>query len=151
MANTVAIPKLGNINYKIKRASAGLGLFALEDIKKETWLIEYVGKIVVGKKEVKDYPPNNQYLFEVNSAYMIDGRERSNIARYINHSCKPNCEASIIAKRVFIKTIKNIKAGEEFTYDYGKEFIDEHIKPYGCRCAPCKTDTKERNSEKIVK
>jgi len=43
--------------------------------------------------------------------------------------------------RVFIKAIKNIAAGEEFTYDYGKEYVDEYIKPYGCRCTPCATKT----------
>ncbi len=138
----MAIPKLGDVKYKVKRSSAGLGLFADEPVKKGTWLIEYVGKIILGKKEVENYPITNQYLFEVTTSRMIDGRERSNTARYINHSCKPNCEAEIFSSRVFIKTIKNIKAGEEFTYDYGKEFVDEHIKPYGCRCTPCKTKAK---------
>ncbi len=131
------IPKLGNVRYKVKRSSAGLGLFAEEPVKKGTWIIEYVGKIIRGRKEVEDYPATNQYLFETSSVRMIDGRERSNTARYINHSCKPNCEAEIFAGRVFIKAIKKISTGEEFSYDYGKEFVDEHIKPHGCRCAPC--------------
>ena len=131
------IPKLGNVKYKVKRSSAGLGLFADEPIKKNTWIIEYVGKILNGKKEVDNYPAN-KYLFETSSTRMIDGSARSNTARYINHSCKPNCEAEIFSGRVFIKSIKPIIAGEEFTYDYGKEYVDEHIKPYGCRCAPCK-------------
>lgn len=132
----MAIPKLGNVKYNVKRSSAGLGLFAAEPIKKGTWIIEYVGKIILGKKEVEDYPAN-KYLFEINSARMIDGSARSNTARYINHSHKPNCEVEIIAGRVFIKAIKNIAEGEEFTYNYGKEYVDEYIKPYGCRCAPC--------------
>ncbi len=132
------IPKLGNIKYKLKRSSAGLGLFAEEPVKKGTWIIEYVGKIISGKKEVSEYPVNNLYLFETSATRMIDGRVRSNTARYINHSCKPNCETEIFSGRVFIKAIKKIEAGEEFLYDYGKEYIDEHIKPYGCRCAPCK-------------
>ncbi|OIO30282.1 hypothetical protein AUJ77_03505 [Candidatus Nomurabacteria bacterium CG1_02_43_90] len=131
------IPKLGNVKYKVKRSSAGLGLFADEPIKKNTWIIEYVGKILNGKKEVDNYPAN-KYLFETSNTRMIDGSARSNTARYINHSCKPNCEAEIFSGRVFIKSIKPIIAGEEFTYDYGKEYIDEHIKPYGCRCTHCK-------------
>ncbi len=136
------IPKLGNIKYKVKRSSSGLGLFTVEPVKKGTWIIEYVGKIISGKKEVAEYPVNNLYLFETSTVRMIDGRERSNTARYINHSCKPNCEAEIFAGRVFIKAIKKIEAGEEFSYDYGKEYIDEHIKPNGCFCAPCKAISK---------
>jgi len=132
----MAIPKLGNVKYKVKRSSAGLGLFAAELIKRDTWIIEYVGKIILGKKDVEEYPAN-KYLFEISSTRMIDGSARSNTARYINHSHKPNCEVEIISNRVFIKTIKNIAAGDEFTYDYGKEYVDEYIKPYGCRCAPC--------------
>lgn len=139
----MAIPKLGNVKYKVKRSSAGLGLFAEEPIKKGTWIIEYVGELILGKKEVTDYPAN-KYLFEINGAHMIDGSDRSNTARYINHSHKPNCEVEIVAKRVFVKTIKNIAVGEEFTYDYGKEYVDEYIKPYGCRCAPCQSKVSKK-------
>ena len=53
----------------------------------------------------------------------------------IHHSCNPNCEPEIERGRVFIDAIKNIKAGQEFVYDYGEEYFDEHIKPFGCRCA----------------
>lgn len=131
----MAIPKLGNVKYKVKRSSAGLGLFALEPVKKGTWIIEYVGRIIQGKEAVNSI--ENKYLFETSSIRMIDGSARSNTARYINHACKPNCEPEIFSGRVFIKVIKNIQAGEEFTYNYGKEYVDEYIKPYGCRCATC--------------
>lgn len=134
----MAIPKLGEVKYKVKKSSAGLGLFADEDIKKGTWVIEYVGSIVSGKKEVENYK-ENKYLFETSKTRMIDGSTRSNTARYINHSCKPNCEVEIIGGRVFVRTLKKIAKGEEFNYDYGKEYTDEYIKPYGCRCAPCKS------------
>ena len=134
----MAIPKLGEVKYKVKKSSAGLGLFADEDIKKGTWIIEYVGSIVTGKKEVENYK-ENKYLFETSKTRMIDGSARSNTARYINHSCKPNCEVEIIGGRVFVRTVKPIKKGEEFNYDYGSEYTDEYIKPYGFRCVPCKT------------
>lgn len=130
------IPVLGNTKYKVKRSSAGLGLFAEEPIKHGTWIIEYVGTLILGKKAVEDYPAN-KYLFETSSVRMIDGSIRLNIARYINHSCNPNCEVEIIGGRVFVKAIKRIEAGEEFTYDYGEEYVDEYIKPYGCRCTSC--------------
>ena len=131
------IPKIGDVKYKVKKSSAGLGLFAAEPIKRGTWIIEYVGKIISGKKEVEDYP-ENKYLFETSATRMIDGSARSNTARYINHSCKPNCEVDIIGGRVFVKAVKRIEAGEELNYDYGEEYTDEYIKPYGCRCVSCK-------------
>lgn len=131
------IPKLGTVSYKVRRSSAGLGLFATAPIKRGTWVIEYVGKVLRGR-EVTAHP-GNKYLFETSKTRMIDGVERSNTARYINHSCKPNCEADIFGGRVFIKAIHRIEAGEELTYDYGKEYTDQFIKPHGCRCRACKT------------
>lgn len=136
----MAIPKLGNVKYKVKKSAAGLGLFAEEPIKKGTWIIEYVGTIISGKKEVENYK-ENKYLFETSSTRMIDGSARSNTARYINHSCKPNCEVEIFSGRVFVRAIKPIKVGEEFNYDYGEEYVDEYIKPYGCRCGSCKINS----------
>lgn len=124
------------MKYKVKRSSAGLGLFAVEPIKRGTWVIEYVGKVLRGK-EITAHKAN-KYLFETNKARMIDGSARSNTARYINHSCKPNCEPEIFHGRVFIKAIKRIEVGDELTYDYGKEYTNEYIKPYGCQCVPCK-------------
>lgn len=131
------IPKIGAVKYRVGKSNAGLGIFAIEPIKRGTWIIEYVGKIINGKKAVEDYK-ENKYLFETSAVRMIDGSSRSNTARYINHSCKPNCEVDIIGGRVFVKAIKRIERGEELNYDYGKEYFDEYIKPYGCRCAYCK-------------
>ncbi|KKT29907.1 MAG: Nuclear protein SET [Parcubacteria group bacterium GW2011_GWA1_44_13] len=132
------IPKIGNVKYKVKKSNAGLGIFAEEPIKRGTWIIEYVGKVINGRKEVEAYP-DNKYLFETSAVRMIDGSARSNTARYINHSCKPNCEVDIIGGRVFVKAIKRIEAGEELNYDYGKEYFDEYIKDMPCRCAYCKS------------
>ncbi len=120
--------------YKVKRGISGLGLFAIKDIKKGDWIIEYVG-VLRPNKEVEGN--TTRYLFEVNNKWTIDGGARSNTARYANHSCRPNAESEIIKNQVFIRAIKNIKVGDEITYDYGKEYVDEFIKPYGCRCAKC--------------
>ncbi|MBI5400817.1 MAG: SET domain-containing protein [Candidatus Yonathbacteria bacterium] len=140
------IPKLGDVKYKVKRSSAGLGLFAVEPIKRGTWVIEYVGKILRGK-EVAEYPVN-KYLFETSAVRMIDGSARSNTARYINHSCKPNCEVEIFGGRVFVKVIKRIEVGEELTYDYGENYFDEYIKKPHCRCAPCKGNEGNRKNKR---
>lgn len=117
---------------RVARASAGLGLYATRPFKKGERIIEYVGRTLTNAEE---YSSRSKYLFEVNSRKTIDGAVRTNIARYINHSCKPNCEPEIERGHIFIDAIKNIKAGEELVYDYGEEYFNEHIKPYGCRCA----------------
>jgi uncharacterized protein len=121
---------------RVGRASAGLGLFATRPFKKGERIIEYVGRTLTNAEE---YSSRSKYLFEVNSRKTIDGAIRSNIARYINHSCTPNCEPEIVRGRIFIDAVKGIKAGEEFVYDYGEEYFNEHIRPYGCRCVKHRT------------
>lgn len=116
---------------RVGRSSAGLGLFATRPFKKGERIIEYFGRVISKEEE---YTSRSKYLFEINSRKTIDGTTRKNTARYINHSCKPNCEPEIVKGRVFIDAIKNIKPGEELCYDYGEEYFDEHIKPFGCRC-----------------
>jgi SET domain-containing protein len=115
-----------------KRSSAGLGLYTKEPIEKGGFVIEYVGKILTRKESNEK---GGKYLFETSRDRVIDGTDRKNIARYINHSCDPNCEIDIVRGRVFVSSIRPIKAGEELTYDYGKEYYDEFIKPHGCRCS----------------
>jgi hypothetical protein len=117
---------------KVKRGLAGLGLFAGENIKKKEMIVEYIGNILTA--EEADKKVTSQYLFEINRNKTIDGTPRWNTARYANHSCAPNAESDIKKGRVFVIATKNIKEGEEIVYDYGEEFCEEHIKPYGCRC-----------------
>lgn len=117
---------------KAKRGLAGLGLFAMEDIKKGEKIIEYIGNIL-NKKEA-DEAPANMYLFEVNRNKTIDGSVRWNIARYCNHSCDGNAESEIRKGKVYIVAIKDIKAGDEIVYDYGEEFYKEYIAKKGCKC-----------------
>lgn len=122
--------------YRVGRASAGLGLFASEPIKKGARIIEYTGERITNTEADRR---GGQYLFEISSRTTIDGKGRENIARYINHACDPNCESRIERGRVFIYAIKRIEPGEELTYDYGEEFVREHIAPKGCRCRSCST------------
>jgi SET domain-containing protein len=119
-----------------KRSSAGLGLFAGEPIKRGETIIEYVGPTISTDEADKK---GGKYLFSLNEKWTIDGSDRSNTARYINHSCKPNAYAELSAneKRVFIIAKRAIKLGEEITYDYGKEYVEMMITPYGCKCASC--------------
>jgi SET domain-containing protein len=120
----------------VKRSSAGLGLFAAEDYKRGDIIIEYVGTIISTAEADKK---GGKYLFSLNEDWVIDGSSRSNTARYINHSCKPNCYAELSAdeRQVFIIAKRAIKSGEELCYNYGKEYVDIMIKPSGCKCASC--------------
>ena len=74
------------------------------------------------------------YIFELNKKYDIDGSPLYNKARYINHSCDPNCEVDIVNNEIWISSIKNIKKGEELSYDYGYEFDSEDYKDHSCKC-----------------
>ncbi len=117
-----------------KRGVNGLGLFAKVPMKKGDCIIEYVGEVIDNKEANRR---GGRYLFQTSANRHLDGKGRDNIARYINHSCRPNCEADTVRGRVFISAIKNIAAGEELNYDYGKEYWNEHIKPKGCLCVRC--------------
>lgn len=124
----------GGYKLKVKRSFAGLGLFTQEPIKKGSCIIEYTGKTLT-KEE--DEASNSSYLFYISRDKTIDGGARSNTARYINHSCRPNCEIEIWGKRVWVFAKRNIKAGEELNYDYDTEYFNEYIKPKGCTCVKC--------------
>ncbi len=120
----------------VKRASpgSGLGLFARTAFEAGETVIEYTGKKI--PTTVAD-TLGTKYLFDLENGFTIDGSPRSNTARYINHSCEPNCEAEQDGERIFIHTLRPIEQGEEFTFDYGEEYFDEFIKPHGCRCEAC--------------
>lgn len=126
----------------VKRAAkgAGLGLFAEEPIKKGEYIIDYVGEILPNA-QCEEHP--GKYLFEVDDHFTIDGSARENIARYINHACKPNAEVEIEQGEINIYAIKNIEIGEEITYHYGKDYFNGFIKPIGCQCISCQKKTKQ--------
>jgi SET domain-containing protein len=126
--------------YVIKRTETGLGLITLKAISKGTRIIEYFGPLVPNEEVEKR---TGKYFFELNDKFSVDGSPRDNIARYINHSCRPNAEAIISRnERIWIWAKRDIKAGEELTYDYGKDYFDNVIKPMGCRCVRCQSKPK---------
>lgn len=124
----------GGFALRVRRSKTGKGLFTEEDIPKGVCIVEYTGRPISEEVAIRD---EGKYLFEVGKNKTIDGNIPSNIARYINHSCAPNCEALGPAGRIFIFSRKRIPAGSELFYDYGKEYFDRHIKPKGCRCTKC--------------
>ncbi len=120
--------------FAVKRSSVGLGLFCRQPIRRGSLVVEYTGRLLPAEEA---YRRGGRYLFEVNSKWIVDGSGRENISRYINHSCRPNCEPRVRGMRILIYALRAIRAGEELTYDYGKEYFDELIKPVGCKCAKC--------------
>ena len=124
----------GGYTLRVRQSPTGRGLFADEDIPKGACILEYTGKPVSEEVAKRDL---GKYLFEIAPRKTVDGNIPTNLARHINHSCVPNCEAVGPQDRVFIFSRKRIKAGTELSYDYGKEYFDEHITPRGCRCSKC--------------
>jgi SET domain-containing protein len=120
----------------LKKSNSGLGLFTTFDIKKGDLVIEYTGEKIT---EAEANRRGGKYLFELNDDWTIDGKGRENKARYINHSCKPNSypELDENEERIFIYAKRNIKAGEELTYNYGKMYFNDLIKVDGCKCDHC--------------
>lgn len=134
------------LKWKIKKSSMhGRGIFAKHDISKNEKIIQYIGEKITKKegdirsnrriqRYLKSKTTGSVYIFELNSKYDIDGTPNYNKAKYINHSCNPNCEVKIIKNEIWIFSIKNIRKDEELSYDYGYDFDKEDYKDHKCRC-----------------
>src|ERR1700712_1780689 len=107
-----------NKPYRIGRSRTGLGLFATKKIRKGSKIVRYFGPMLASTNK-KHHGVANKYPFEITNRWPIDGSVRKNIARYINHACKPNAESDVSKKklRVEIRAIKDIQPGDEINYD----------------------------------
>ena len=121
----------------------GTGAFAIRTIRKGTRIVEYLGQRVSWRTADKRYDDekmsrHHTFLFTVDDKTVIDAAVGGSDARFINHSCDPNCEAINDRKRIFIEAIKTIPAGTELVYDYQYERTDDHTAEdeefYRCRC-----------------
>jgi len=136
----------------------GNGIFAARDLPAGSRVIEYRGLRLTHAKVDKMYAGNAEtghtFLFTLNDKYVIDGNQGGNAARWINHSCAPNCQAFLIEHpgrdrkldRVVIETLRDVKAGEELSYNYAITLAERHTprlkKLWACRCgAPDCTGT----------
>lgn len=144
----------------VTRRSAihGNGMFAAADIPAGTRLIQYKGKLLTQAESDELYgdgaDTGHTFLFSLNDDYVIDANQQGNSARWINHGCAPNCEAVVDEDaggdrrrdRVFIESIRDIRKGEELTYNYGIVLGVPHTRAmkriWACRCgAPRCTGT----------
>ena len=109
--------------YKIIKSNIHhQGLCAARNIKIDEKVIEYIGKKITHEQAEKDakYGYDVTYLFTLNKKYLLDGDFKFNTARLINHSCDPNCEVLDISKtKIWVTAMRDIKKGEELSYDYG--------------------------------
>lgn len=127
-------PRAPLFQLRVGKSATGCGIFAVEEIPPRRFIIEYYGKLVSSKAADNVC---GRYLFDLENGKTILGGTRKNKARYVNHACRPNAEVRIAKNRIYIYSTKRIKAGEEVTYDYGKEYFTMFIKPHGCKCRTC--------------
>jgi SET domain-containing protein len=107
----------------------GKGVFAAQPIPKGTRIIQYIGERIPKAESAERLAQGNVYLFALNDRYDIDGQTLKNTARYINHSCDPNCEAVVTKHTIWIMALRDIQEGEELSYNYGLT-----AKQYPCHC-----------------
>jgi len=121
----------------------GLGAFSTRRIPSGTRLIEYVGERITPAEADARYPdqpgtPHHTCLFAIDDDIVIDAAVDGNDARFINHSCDPNCDAVVEDDRIWIETIRNVEPGEELAYDYAFVLPERHTmaarRRFPCRC-----------------
>ena len=126
-------------SFRVGRALTGLGLFATKPIKRLAYIATYRGRRISAEEADRLEARGSRYMFEINSRWTIDGSPRWNLARYINHSCRPNAKPVGRNGGIVIVALRRIEQGEEITSDYGKEYLDYFIAEGGCRCDHCRS------------
>ncbi|XP_038573924.1 histone-lysine N-methyltransferase 2C isoform X8 [Micropterus salmoides] len=128
--------------YLARSRIQGLGLFAAKDIEKQTMMIEYNGTILrneVAIRKEKIYRSQNRevFMFRIDSEHVVDATRTGGLARYINHSCAPNCVAEVVTfergYKIIISCIRRIDKGEELCFDYQFDTVEGHHK-IACHC-----------------
>ena len=110
----------------------GTGGFAKAAIREGTRILEYLGERISKGESLRRCEQNNAFIFTLNDEQDLDGNVTWNPARFINHSCAPNCEAEKDGDRIWIIATRDIRAGEEIAFNYGYDLED--YKDYPCRC-----------------
>jgi hypothetical protein len=125
-------------SYRIGRSVTGLGLFATKPIKRGAYIATYRGRRITTEESDRREARGAKYMFALNKRWVIDGSPRWNMARYINHSCRPNAKPVGRRGRIVIVALRRIAPDEEITYDYGREYLKSFLTDGGCRCAACR-------------
>ena len=133
------------LSFEIRRSPIqGVGAFATRVIRKGTRLIEYTGERITSTEADARYPDDESqarhhtFLFAIDDDVVVDAAVDGNEARFINHSCAPNCDAVIDDARIWIEAIRDIAPGEELAYDYAFVLEERHTpaakRRYPCNC-----------------
>jgi len=143
-AATAPSARTGGRRIQVRKSGVhGKGVFSVAALKKGEVVIEYKGEIISWKEALRRHPhdpkdPDHTFYFHIDDGRVIDAAHGGNASRWINHSCNPNCEADEEEGRVFIKSLRNIKTGEELNYDYGLIIDEPYTKKlkaeYPCWC-----------------
>ena len=142
-AKAAAAPKTNRRIQVRKSGVHGKGVFAVRPLGKGERVIEYTGEVIDWPEALRRHPhdpsdPHHTFYFSIDEDHVIDAKVGGNAARWINHSCAPNCEADETEGRVFIRTLRAIAPGEELFYDYGLVFDGRHTaalkKQFACHC-----------------
>jgi SET domain-containing protein len=124
--------------YEVRPSTIhGTGVFARADIVEGTRVIEYVGERLDKDESLRRRQEGNFFVFTVTDDFDIDGSVEWNPARFINHSCAPNCEAQEEDEHIWIIAVRDIKAGEELSFNYGYDIQDYEEHPCRCGTANC--------------
>ena len=116
----------------------GRGLFARRDISAGIRLIQYVGRVIPKQQGAQLCQKRNAYIFSVNGQIDVDGKVSWNPARFINHSCEPNCDAEVDDRdRIWAVSRRAIRRGEELTWNYGYDLKDFRNYPCSCGAPTC--------------
>jgi len=121
----------GQITFQTSRIH-GSGGFAATDVPAGTRLIEYVGDRISKAESRRRCEANNPFVFELDDDTDLDGNVDWNPARWLNHSCAPNCEAELDEGRIWIVALRDFAVGEELTFNYGYDLTD--YRDFPCRC-----------------
>ena len=116
---------------------AGHGLFAAQAIKQGAKIMRYIGEKITTEESDRRLAAGNVYIFGLNERSALDGDTPKNTARYINHSCDPNCHTEQYGNTIWIVALRDIQAGEELTYNYEYELDDEPAEPCYCGAPRC--------------
>ena len=143
-ADSPSAPTAGAVEsrYMIEKRRSkiqGWGVFATQPINKNTRIVTYDGEKIPNrvslKREVRYLKQGHIWCFKLNRLYVRDAAVGGNVARYINHACAPNCYTEVVGDTIWIRAAKNIRKGEELTYDYSTDGVGS----IQCRCSPgCK-------------
>ena len=125
-------------SYRIGRSLTGLGLFAAKQIKRGAYIATYRGRRIPTEESDRREARGARYMFKLNKRWVIDGSPRWNVARYINHSCRPNAKPVGRRGGIVIVALRRIEPDEEITYDYGRDYLKSFLADGGCRCAVCR-------------